>query len=241
MNTQKIKDFYNTNLRNNNISYEQHRWFSSPQAIAGYKNTKSALVKYALPYIENGQKVFELGPGPGTWTKELLKKAPQAEYDLVDISEEMLKQAKNALVDHENIQYLTSDILNFTPDKEYDFFFSSRIIEYVPEKEQVILTISDALKSGAYGYIVTKTPQYTRRASNAVSANVHQEQISDIELSSMLEKVGCSVMTRLHVTCVFPKLHSGLLDRVLTKICRLLPFTFGLHVSESYALVFQKK
>ncbi len=104
-------------------------------------------------------QVFELGPGPGTWTKELLTIAPQATYHLVDISEEMLKQAKGNLKGFPNITFTQSDILDFVPQQQYDFFFSSRIIEYVPDKDRAIKIIASALKPGAYGYLVTKTPQ----------------------------------------------------------------------------------
>lgn len=241
METSEIKDFYNTNLQKIDIPYEQQRWFKSPQTKAGYDNTKSALTTYALPHIGDAVDVLEFGPGPGTWTKCLLKKAPHAHYDLVDISEEMLKQASFALSDYTNIQYITSDILDFKPKKQYDFFLSSRIIEYVPQKDRAIQTIAQSLKSGAYGYLVTKTPQYKRIFGKPISSPMHRHQVSPSVLTKLLTQNGCVVCKTIHVTCVFPLAHSGVLDRLLTKLCRLLPFTLSLPVSESYAIVFQKK
>ncbi len=241
MKSKDVKEIYNTTLRNSKTTYEQSRWFTSPQAQAGYESTKSAILKYAMPYISDTMKVLELGPGPGTWTKILLQKAPNAHYDLVDISSEMLKQAAENLSIHSNIHYITSDILSFSQQVHYDFFFSSRMIEYVGDKKSAVAVIAGALKPNGYGYIVTKTPQYNRIFSNQVQSAFHQDQIGPDLLKSLFEEAGCRIIKRVHVTCVFPKLRSGTLDKVLTRICRRLPFRIGMPVSESYALIFQKK
>ncbi len=241
METTQIKEFYNQSLQKSGNTYEFDRWAKTPQMRAGYLNTKSALHKLVPQYLSDGMKVFELGPGPGTWTKELLMIAPQATYHLVDISEEMLKQAKDNLKEFSNITFTQSDILDFVPQQSYDFFFSSRIIEYVPDKDRALEVIADALKPGAYGYLVTKTPQYQRLFSNKLVSKVHQTQISPSDLSKLLEQHGLTVIKSLQVTCVFPRVHSGFLDRLLTTICRLLPFSWSASVSESYALVFKKK
>ncbi len=241
METKQIKDFYNQSLQKSENSYEQDRWGKTPQMRAGYLNTKSALHAVVPRYLHNAMQVFELGPGPGTWTKELLTIAPQATYHLVDISEEMLKQAKGNLKGFPNITFTQSDILDFVPQQQYDFFFSSRIIEYVPDKDRAIKIIASALKPGAYGYLVTKTPQYQRWFGNKVASQVHQTQIDSVALSELLQRHGFEVIDSFQVTCVFPGVRSGFLDRALTAFCRLLPFSWGASVSESYALVFRKK
>lgn len=241
MQTKEIKDFYNQSLQKSSNVYEQDRWFSSSQARAGYHSTRSAVLRYALPLLNNESDILELGPGPGTWTKILLQKAPQARFDLVDISEEMLSQARTNLGNQENISYITSDILDFSPQKQYDFFFSSRIIEYVPQKDQAVKTIAASLRSGAYGYIVTKTPQQKRFFGTAITSPVHASQIPGDELAELFEKHHCRILKKVHVTAVFPGLRSGLADRILTSLSRILPFRLSNIVSESYALVFQKQ
>lgn len=241
METTQIKDFYNQSLQKSGNTYEFDRWGKTAQMRAGYMNTKSALHAVVSRYLRDDMKVFELGPGPGTWTKEMFAIAPRASYELVDISEEMLKQAKDALKNYTNVTFTQSDILDFSPEQTYDFFFSSRILEYVPNKDRAIKVIATALAPGAYGYLVTKTPQYQRLFGNKLSSSVHQTQISPADLRKLLEKNGLAVIELLQVTCVFPGMHSGFLDRMLTAVCRLLPFTWSLTVSESYAVVFRKK
>lgn len=241
MKTHTVKKFYNNSLKSTPVPYEQGRWFRNSQSYAGYASTKKAMQKYALPHLKNDMEVFELGPGPGTWTKLMLKHSPSSQYSLIDISEEMIKQAKAALSVCNNISYIISDVLDYQSPNTYDFFFSSRILEYVPEKEVAIDNIVQAMKSGAYGYIVTKTPQEERFMSKKKSSEIHSLQISPDNLIELLLKRGCVVHKKVHVTCVFPKIKNGFMDSVLTSVCQFLPFTIGQQVSESYALVFQKK
>ena len=240
METEEIKNYYNNSLRNNSNSYEFERWEKGSQERSSYVSTRNAVEKYAIPIMADGN-ILELGPGPGTWTKLLLKKSPSSTYDLVDISEEMLKQAKLSLGDRENINYIQSDILDFVSDKKYDFFFSSRIIEYVPDKSKAVQIITNTLKSGASGYLVTKTPHPKRFWGIKNNSPVHQNQISAKDLAKLLKDNECEVSLLTNVTSVFPGIRSGFLDGVLTKLCNLLPFVVAKYVSESYAVVFKKK
>ena len=166
--------------------------------------------RIVLPIIEKNFSVLEVGPGPGTWTKVLLSNKEIARYDIVDISEEMLRQAKDNLHEFEQINFVHSDILDFVPKEQYDFFFSSRFIEYVNDKEKVVDTIFKSLKPGGKGYLSTKTPQYGRFMSKKVNSPVHQGQISAKKLRELFERRGFKVKKIINVNSVFPGLNSGL-------------------------------
>lgn len=242
METNDVKQFYNTSLKADSSPYEYRRWYATSQARAGYVMTKYAIQRYALPLLKSGQQVFELGPGPGTWTKEMLAHESHVSIDLVDISEEMLAQSRKALMEYENLSFTVSDILEFTPNKQYDIFFSSRMIEYVPDKKVAVQKIVDALKIGAKGFLITKTPHYDRlQAQGKHVAAMHANQIPPEELRRYLEQAGCVVEPVIPVTFVFPKLRLGILDRLIWYIFRTLPFSWGQVFSESYALRFTKQ
>ena len=240
METKQIKDFYNKSLSQSSTTYEHCRWRKNSQAKASYVLSRRAVKKYALPLITEGDRVFELGPGPGTWTKFILQKNP-SQVDMVDISSEMLLQAKENLLDKtELIDFIESDILDFKSSNTYDFFFSSRMIEYVPEKEQALSNIVSSLKPGAFGYLVTKTPQYNRPFKKHTHSSIHQNQIAPDSLETLLVGRNCAVIKKVHVTGIFPLVHCGLLDRFLTRVIQALPFRLGSIFSESYAIIFQK-
>jgi SAM-dependent methyltransferase len=241
METGDVREFYNKTVGGSQNKYEFNRWQKTSQARASYISTREAVVVYVLPLLKNASNILELGPGPGTWTKLLIEEAPTAAFDLVDISNEMLKQAREALADSSRVAFINSDILEFTPTKKYDFFFSSRIIEYVPDKQKAIQIVSDSLISDSYGYIVTKTPHPKRFWGRKNQSPIHQHQVSCKELKRILEANNCSVLKVVNVTSVFPGLSNGFMDRQLTILCNFLPFSMSQYLSESYALIFRKK
>tara|TARA_B100002051_G_C16744327_1_gene646467 strand:+ start:2359 stop:3084 length:726 start_codon:yes stop_codon:yes gene_type:complete len=241
MDTKEVKEFFNSSVSGRVNKYEYDRWFKNAQARASYASTKEAVEKYVLPLVGNDSKVFELGPGPGTWTKLMLDKAPEATYDLVDISQSMLDQARAALPEQSNITLVCSDVLDLKAEQKYNLFFSSRMIEYVPDKNRVVEIISQSLASGGGGCLITKTPQGDRPFKRHNYTEVHKGQIATKDLVSLLEANGLQVKKYFHVTCVFPLVRSGFLDRVTSIVCRLLPFSVGRYFSEAYGVVFEKK
>ena len=240
METRDIETFYNSSLQKSHNKYEFDRWFKTSQSRASYHATKYALHTYCLPLIKQGSHILEVGPGPGTWTKEILNSLPEVRVSILDISEQMLRQAKENITDTHRVTFMHHDFTTFVPDKQYDFFFSSRFFEYVPDKQSVIETISKSLAEGGKGYLVTKTPQYKRAFSKRVSGDIHQGQISSDELVRLMERSGLKVIKIVNVTSVFPGLRNGLFDKVLTFVSRFIPYKISKIVSESYAVIFEK-
>lgn len=243
MQTDIVRQHYNTKLSINETPYEAMRWKQSPQAEAGYQSTKRAIHAHVVPLLKQVRSLFELGPGPATWTKELIENGNLAEITLVDISSEMLAQAKKALegVSGINVSYTVTDILDYHPATEHDFFFSSRMLEYVPDKSAALQNIISGLRTGAYGAIITKTPQYGRVGSRQPQREIHKHQIEPQELVQVLQRHGAEVILLKHATCVVPKLQSGLADGVVNWLARFLPFSFLRYMSESYIVVFKKR
>ncbi len=241
MDTSHVKKLYNQSVGGSPTSYEYSRWGESSQKKASYYNTRRALEKNVLSRFTNCTSILEVGPGPGTWTKLLLGINPNASYDLVDISVEMLKQAKNNLADFPNVNFIESDILEFSSTTSYDGFFSSRIIEYVPDKAKAIAIITDRLRPGAVGFISTKTPQSNRLINLRKMSELHRKQITAPELVHLLEQHHCTVVEVINITSVFPLLQSGTLDRILTRVSAWLPFSLTKYWSESYGIIFTKQ
>lgn len=241
METKDVKQFYEKKVSSSGNTYEYDRWFKTSQGRASYTATKNSLYRNCLPLIKEDDVLLEVGPGPGTWTKEIIANFSNLEYDVVDISEEMLKQARANLNNDARVNLIQSDILDFSPQKQYDFFFSSRFIEYVPDKGKVIVIVAQSLKPGGYGYIVTKTPQYNRFFRKSTPSAIHQGQISDKELKKLFEDNGFQVLKTINITSVFPLLRVGFLDRILTIVSEFLPMSIARIFSESYAIVFVKK
>lgn len=76
--------------------------------------------------------ILELGPGTGPLTKEIIKLLrPVDHLDLVEIQKNFYKIIYEKFKD-KNISVHFSDILNFNPNRTYDYIFSSLPYENMP-------------------------------------------------------------------------------------------------------------
>lgn len=165
--------------------YEFNRWFVRGRNRAEYYMTYLA-IKRRLEGI-SFNSCLELGPGPGTWTRLIFRANPEAEFDLVDISEEMKRQFQLEMRGGEKVNYQISDIMTYAPQKQYDFFFSSRAVEYLDDKPGFFKKLNSFLKTGGAGLIVTKNPFHGVRKSKKAA---HQGQIPMIEMEKLLRDNG---------------------------------------------------
>lgn len=184
----EIKELYNQNIVDvYKNRYEFNRWFSSQRLALDYSMMYRKIMSLVstLPF----KSCFELGPGPGTWTRLLFNVNPSASYTLIDISEEMKKQFEMEMRSgNSNVSYKISDFLDYQSDKEFDLFFSSRAIEYIVPLEKVVEKIKFLLKDDGVGVIVTKNPRYFKFGKDKRSQ--HQNQIDPGRIKLLLEKNG---------------------------------------------------
>ena len=86
-----MRQFYNKKAKKiSDKGYEYARWFSTPRKKKQYNSTVRSLL-FHLRDI-GFKKCLEVGCGPGTWTRLLLKKYPEAKFTCLDISKEMISQ-----------------------------------------------------------------------------------------------------------------------------------------------------
>ncbi len=188
----RMRDFYNKKSKNiSSQGYEYARWFSSPNKIRQYKfSTRSIL--YHLREV-NLKNCLDVGCGPGTWTKLLLKKYPYAKFTCVDISKEMLQQFRDS-IKSKNVKTVESSYLDFDTEEKFDFIFSSRSIEYIPNKPAVIKKFSQQLIKGGKGIIITSPPHLLvlsiKKALGKKIDKEHTKRISVPEMYRLLRKNG---------------------------------------------------
>lgn len=94
--------------------------------------------------------VLEIGTGTGLFTEMFLKKYPNANMDLVDITENMLNIAKERFQTNTNLNFYLEDITKFEvqENKQYDAIISSLAIHHLsnPEKEKLYHKIGEWIK-----------------------------------------------------------------------------------------------
>jgi ubiquinone/menaquinone biosynthesis C-methylase UbiE len=149
----KIKEFYDTQ-DTVNYGYEFVRWFSTARRWRDYYWTSNALRTYIQKF--HFDSCFELGPGPGTWTKFIFRHNPAASYHLLDISKKMKNEFHAELRNDHYVSYTVDDFQNVQVGSVYDLFFSSRALEYMNDKPSVIHKIHDLLSVNGTAVVITK-------------------------------------------------------------------------------------
>jgi SAM-dependent methyltransferase len=99
--------------------------------------------------------ILELGCGPGTWTGLLADRAVRV--TAVDISPGMLEQARRA-VPGAHVTFVNADATSVDPKERFDRVVSVRVLEYIPEWEQIVTRLGDLVKPGGRAVLITKTP-----------------------------------------------------------------------------------
>ncbi len=244
MKASNIKDFYNNTMPGKfEHDYEHGRWFKTPLLRASYEMTKMAIEKHVLSKKKKYSHALEVGAGPGTWSKLLLRSGVVEKLDIVDISSEMLTLAKHTLSDQGAVSFFESDFIAFSSSVKYDFFFSSRALEYFPDKEKFVEQMQRLLRSGGEGFIITKNPHYLRsRLLRKKISEMHTGQISPRALKKILGAKGFGDVKIYPVAMSFPIFHSPFVNVSLYRVLGRFPLNFISNIfAESYCIAFSKK
>lgn len=96
----------------------------------------------------NSPRILDLGAGTGLLTQLLWKKHPRAQFQLVDMSQEMLNIAKNRFSGQKNFEYVNNDYLKYDFGGLFDIIVSSLSIHHLNHEniESLYQKIYDHLK-----------------------------------------------------------------------------------------------
>ncbi|WP_312825109.1 class I SAM-dependent methyltransferase [Epilithonimonas sp.] len=95
--------------------------------------------------------ILDIGAGTGLMSAFFLEKYNEADFTLVDISEEMLKKAKERFSGFSNFEFLIQDLEDLALEKnKFDLVISGLAIHHLDDeaKKQLFKTIYNLLKDG---------------------------------------------------------------------------------------------
>lgn len=100
-------------------------------------------------------RALEIGCGPGTWTSLLTARADAV--DAIDLSSNMLELAR-ASTDDPRVSFVQADAARYETGQPYDLVMSVRVLEYIPEHDDILSRLERLVTSGGRAVIITKTP-----------------------------------------------------------------------------------
>jgi ubiquinone/menaquinone biosynthesis C-methylase UbiE len=112
------------------------------------------------------EHVLELGPGPGYFSVEIVRRLTEGRLELFDLQPEMLEKARQQLerAGLSNVGFTAgeaSDGLPF-PDNTFDVAFLSAVIGEVPDKQACLRSLGQVLKPGGRLVFVEAFPDPDR-------------------------------------------------------------------------------
>jgi len=104
----------------------------------------------SIAYSTKHSHILDIGAGTGLLTSFIYHVYSGSHYTLIDISEEMINQAKKRFTGLGNFDYIIADYSNYKFNKKFDVVVSALSIHHIEnkEKEELFQKIFDILESG---------------------------------------------------------------------------------------------
>lgn len=119
----------------------------NPQHYMQFKKDRlrPAIELLARVDLENPNFVVDLGCGPGTSTKILGERYPDAKIVGVDNSASMLEKAQDY---YSGARYVCRDVWQWKPESPVDLIYSNAAFHWLPDHEKLLSKLAKTLKPG---------------------------------------------------------------------------------------------
>lgn len=213
---QRTKEHYDELIPRLTQDYIDHRWRAGPVQRSHYRQTRRA-IRRAFDDAGEFERILEIGPGPGTWTDLCLAHAQ--EVTVCDISQEMLKKARERLGDA--IEYVEGDFTSqaTTIPGRFDALVSFRALEYMGSKARFIQRAREHLVPGGLLMVITKNPAWRDKARSRETNEIHRHWIARTELVDMAHASGFESI-EVHAAAV-GSYHRPFNNRIGAALCDL--------------------
>lgn len=81
-------------------------------------------------------RVLDIGGGTGLFSMYVLQRFPQAKITLIDLSEQMLAQAKERFAGYDWFEYLAEDYTEYEFEGKFDLIISALSIHHLTDKQK---------------------------------------------------------------------------------------------------------
>jgi len=97
---------------------------------------------------QGDEKVLDVGCGDGRITEDIAKHVPRGHVTGIDVSSNMIEEAKKTLAHVSNLDFRVENIEDFNAANEYDVIISTAAFHWVNQQQKALRNIYHALKSG---------------------------------------------------------------------------------------------
>ena len=209
------KDYWNEDWGGRDVAKMRESWLYNHT----FARSIDVLEKYCA--LESGMRVLDLGCGWGRMTIGILKRHPSLVVSGIDVSEEGVKQAQEAIGKEcsdatFDVRVGSAEDVPF-PDNEFDAVISSRVLHYVEHPQKALQEIARVLKPNGRAAIMVPN-----RRNPAHLFGYHTQLMTTADLVRLAEGAGLSVDETGTLLFFPPKLASFSQDSIVVSIDRVL-------------------
>lgn len=176
--------------------------------------------------LKAGMKVLEIGCGNGQLWQKNKSQLPNIELTLSDVSEGMLKDAREQLKDIPNVTYVCQDAhhLNFE-DESFDLVIANHVLFYLHDLKQGLSEIKRVLKNDGQFYCSTYGHLHMKEITDLIKEFNPQINLSNIPLyevfgldngENLLKEYFSSVNKEVHEDYLLVSDKKDLIDYILS-------------------------
>lgn len=155
-----------------------------------WKTRNSAVGLLVAKYFTDCRRVLDIGCGTGFLTDVISRTLPEAKVYATDIFIEGLALTSETLGDHATLFHLDATDIPFKD--AFDLVTSFDVLEHIPNDEDALASMYDALRSG--GYMLHFVPQHPFLFSPADEKSCHYRRYATDELQRKIEAAGFEVL-----------------------------------------------
>jgi tRNA (cmo5U34)-methyltransferase len=148
-----------------------------------------------IAYCKKPLKILDIGTGTGLLSSFIYEKYQESDYTLIDISVEMIGQAKKRFSGLKNFSYIIDDYANYTFTGKFDVIVSSLSIHHLEDTEKELL-YSSIFKILEPGGVFINGDQFLCRNS-LVEDSIHVKWKAQIEGSGLSEREVIAAFERM--------------------------------------------
>ncbi len=156
-----------------------------PNEVSWYQETPETSLAFLNSFnLPKTSKIIDIGGGDSFFVDNLIELGYQ-NITVLDISEKSLERAKTRLGDKaEKIKWIVSDVTEFRPDTQYDFWHDRAAFHFLTDEEDIEKYIT-TMKSfiNIDGFLVIGT--FSENGPNTCSG-LEIKQYSEISMSTRL-------------------------------------------------------
>jgi trans-aconitate 2-methyltransferase len=120
--------------------------------------------------LDRPEAVVDLGCGPGTSTRLLRERWPDAQVSGIDDSTEMLARAASEWGSAAPAQWVQADLASWAPASPLDLVFTNAALQWLPDHPTLIPRLASFLKPG--GVLAIQMPRNGRAVSHSAQRTI---------------------------------------------------------------------